>query len=611
MDDSSADRFLTAWPRAARVALGALGALAVAFYLLQGSWLAPNHVDEGLLLGYLQLLADGGRPYRDFIDVYGLLSWPPPQLAFELAHQQVWGVRVYVWLIKLAAVAACFGLVRRLSGPAYAALAALWLTLWLGLRWQLLQAPYAFLPALLLSLGAWLCLLRGPLGSERLNRAAAAVLVGCTLCVKLNSGAFLLVGAAFHTFYVRSALPAEAVRTGPSAAVRDRFWTGLQLFGLLLVLAAFLLFIRRHFQPGYWLYLIWPLLLALWLGWSERVSAAEAPARLRQTLELLAISCGTALGVLACFVGPERVGPYLGDTVALLSRLEYSAELPAFGEPGRYVGFNEHGWMQLPWLVTLVAQLAVARTQRAGLVPRPLVGCVVLFAFNLFALYSRSDESHVHQASLLGVPTLWVAFQALHASYPRGSRARRVIPGLAGLLSLFAVASLGVRPSLAALRPGRGDFAAPALRHLHYRLAHDPYVRPVSPQLNDRKWDRALDQAAQQLAALTEPGEQVLLLSRDELWLFAAGVRPVGGRHRYLYYLVRNAHLDRAGFDALAPPGLLQDLLTHPPRVMVGAYGANELLDAFPEIRALRDKNYQLAAKFQLYLVYVQKGAQL
>lgn len=597
--------------KGARMSLGVVAMLGVAFYLLQGIRLAPNHVDEGLLLGYLQLLADGGRPYHDFIDIYGLLSWPLPLAAFQLAGQQVWGVRIYVWLVKLAAVGACYLLVGRLVGRRPALLAALWLTLWLGLRWQLLQAPYAFLPALVLSLGAWLFLLRGPFASERLNQAIAAVLTGCTLCVKLNSGAFLLAGALFLLFYVRGAASGAPGAGTRGNDPRTRWWSAVQLAGLLLVLAAFLLFIRGHFQPGYWLYLVWPLLLVTSLGWSQRAPAAEVPGRLLEALRFGALSLASALLVLVCFVGPSSVLPYLRDTGALLGQLDYASPLPALGAPGRYVGFNEHYWMQLPWLVTLVAQLALMRARRAGPVPRELAGSVVLFAFNLFALYSRSDESHVHQASLLGIPTLFVSFELLATSWPPGRWPRRATLALAVLLSAFAIVSLGVRPSFEPLRADPGDFAAPALRHLKYRHARDPYVRPVSDKLDDWRWDRALDHAAREVDTLTERGEPVLLLSRDELLLFAAQVRPVGGRYRYLYYLVRNAHLGRAGFEALAPPGLLADLLAHPPRVIVAAYGANELLDAFPEIRRLRDSQYVMHAKFQLYFVYVHRDAHL
>src|SRR6187455_1420547 len=78
-----------------------LALLLVAFYLVQNARIATNHTDGGLILTYIDDIANGRYPHRDFIDAYGPLNWPMPVLFYKLAGHQEWGVRIWLLLLKL------------------------------------------------------------------------------------------------------------------------------------------------------------------------------------------------------------------------------------------------------------------------------------------------------------------------------------------------------------------------------------------------------------------------------------------------------------------------------------------------------------------------------
>ena len=119
---------------------------AVAAYLAQHLRIAENPVDGGLILGYVQHLADGERWFHDMIDSYGVANWVLPVLGYELAGERVLGIRVALWLQKLAAVVLGYGLVARLADRFHAWLAVVWMTLLLGLPWSYLHSAYPFVP---------------------------------------------------------------------------------------------------------------------------------------------------------------------------------------------------------------------------------------------------------------------------------------------------------------------------------------------------------------------------------------------------------------------------------------------------------------------------------
>ena len=153
---------------------GASLALAAAFYLVQHCRLPPNAVDGALILGYLEEMSRGGLPYWDFIDVYGPLNWIFPTLFYYGAGREVWGVRLWVLILKLLSVGMTYKLVSRLSNGFYALLAVAWMTVLLGQPWQFFQTPYACHTALPLVLWAWYLILAPPSDHRLLSAILAA-----------------------------------------------------------------------------------------------------------------------------------------------------------------------------------------------------------------------------------------------------------------------------------------------------------------------------------------------------------------------------------------------------------------------------------------------------
>jgi hypothetical protein len=572
-----------------------LGALAAALYMALPLRSSPNPVDGGLLYGYLQTLADGGRPFHDFLDVYGVAHWPLLLAAHELAGQHMLGVRVLLWLLKLLTLLAAHRLVLRLADRRAAWLSTLCLTVLLGLPWDYLQTPYAFVPVQLLSLLV-LLLLTG--AGRRAALLGAGVLTGIALCMKLNSGAFILGGGLISVAYFREepeAAPGPA--TPPSLA-----WHSLRSAGLVALVAILGAFVRPHFDGYYFLYLAVPVLLcALWAR--STPDALGMRARLRDAVLYAGASLGTALGYLALVVGPGSVPRYFSEVGAILLRLRYHSPLPALAQPGRYVGFNEWLWPQLPWLVTLLgAGLFVhARSSR-----RPLSGRLgTLFAAytcQLFVIYARSDETHLLQALPLTFVTLFVLLHAL----AQRLAGRAPWHGAAVALALCWTASLASWPGLSRLL-GPGDWHGPRLAGLWYVDDRFDHYRRNPGTLDLRSWDATTDAAAQYIASISSPGTRTLLLEPTELLSFASGTVPAGGRHHYLFYLVQAGFFTRADFDAVAPATLLPGLLRNPPEVIVNTFVPGLSEAAFPELRRLLARRYRLGRRFRHLNVWLRR----
>src|ERR1041385_2966494 len=93
----------------------ALVGACAAFYFFQFSTLSPNHTDEGLILQYIDDIAHGEWPFYDFIDAYGLLNWIFPVTFYEAFGETVWGVRMWMIVLKLVTLLSAYVLVSRLT----------------------------------------------------------------------------------------------------------------------------------------------------------------------------------------------------------------------------------------------------------------------------------------------------------------------------------------------------------------------------------------------------------------------------------------------------------------------------------------------------------------
>jgi len=114
--------------------------------------------------GMSDAMAHGERPFFDFVDAYGLFNWVFPVAFYKAFGNRVWGVRVWMIVLKIVTVALAYLLVHGLTlepiggaedigerplgrGRFYAAFAALFMTILLGAQWQTLQTAYAMTEA--------------------------------------------------------------------------------------------------------------------------------------------------------------------------------------------------------------------------------------------------------------------------------------------------------------------------------------------------------------------------------------------------------------------------------------------------------------------------------
>ncbi|HVU05624.1 MAG TPA: hypothetical protein VHE30_27940 [Polyangiaceae bacterium] len=615
--------------RGRRTALGGLrvaGAALLSFlYFFQSSTLGVNHTDEGLILGYIDRMAHGDHPFFDFVDAYGILNWVFPVLFYKAFGYRVFGVRVWMVVLKMISVFVAYALVRGLSrtpaagadagsrnsGKLYATLAAGWTALLLGAQWQSLQTAYAFLTVVPEVLGAWYFILCAPFSNPRRNAQAAGILTAVTIWTKLNTGMFLLAGGLFSYFYWipdRFEGPRAESARPPKPLVLARALGALAYGGL------FVFFIRQYFDVWFFLFLVVPLILGV--GWSLGVPLREEvdePARhLTPFVTYLSTTATLGVTILVLYYG-KHAFEYVRELRGILSHIKYTAPFPLPGEPGHYVGLNERYWLELPWVVTalFLVWLAVTHHRNRGAelfgtewpARRARVSSLfVLVTLHTFVMYARADETHVYQAVVLHAPVLFVLLSELDA-FVRPSL--RSVARLA-LVALYVMQTLSllVVPTADSFSIRVSEWQNPKLAHLRYRPAHSPYVREDSPNLTDRDWDQAEDDAAAYVKSISEPDEEILLLTANRLVYLNSDTRPLGGRYHFYFYLVSVGLLDRAGFDALVPRAVLDDILQYPPRVIVGAIGWEPLAAAFPEFAWLRDNNYEKTRNFRHIVIH-------
>jgi hypothetical protein len=120
----------------------------------------------------------------------------------------------------------------------------------------------------------------------------------------------------------------------------------------------------------------------------------------------------------------------------------------------------------------------------------------------------------------------------------------------------------------------------------------------------DHEWDHVEDDAAAYVKSISVPEEQMLLLTANRLVYYNSDTRPVAGRFDFFFYLASVGLLDRAGINQLVPAGIVQDILIHPPRIIVSSIGHVPLADVFPEFVMLRENWYQQTRHFRHILIY-------
>ena len=172
--------------------LGLLFAIALVVQLI-GARRALGPYDECLALYGADRVLHGGRPYRDFLTLYG-----PAQFYLLALWLKIFGVsalagRVYDAFIKAGIVCASFALVTRLASRRYAILAFTAVVLWLTCI-DHAAYNYSAYPALLLSLISCLFFSRYLKDPSKLwPLFVAGVLVGITVCFRHDFGFYLCI----------------------------------------------------------------------------------------------------------------------------------------------------------------------------------------------------------------------------------------------------------------------------------------------------------------------------------------------------------------------------------------------------------------------------------
>jgi hypothetical protein len=611
-------------------------AVLAALYFFQSSTLAPNHTDEGLIIQYIDSMAHGDKPFFDFVDAYGLLNWIFPVAFYEAFGNRVWGVRMWMIVLKLLTLGAAYVLTRALasgrenttngsaassggfiSGRFYAAFAVLWTAILLGAQWQSLQTAYAFVTVMPMTLAAWYFLVEVPPGKERRNVVLASLLTAATIWTKLNTGMYLLAGGLF-TYFFWLPVPSEDAGQKPRENAAASVWlTRARAVGAVAYGVLFTLSMRQHFNGWFFLYLFVPLTICV--AWALYATVARAPKEVRALAHLrpfglyLALTLGVSLVVLFGYYG-RYAGMYVKELTGILSWIHYTAAFPPLGKPGSYIGLNEYYWLQLPiavtalfvlWLV-LGAKFGSATFGEAWPRRRAQVSSVfMLLTLHTFVMYARCDETHIFQALVLSVSVFFVLLAQVDLLLHQWRSVTRMPLRLATFtLGVFLASTLFVVPRAAAFELRRGDWWSPKLEHLLYREKFGRYVRDVSPNLFDHDWDIAEDDAAHYIKSVSLRNEDVLLLTANRLLYFNSETKPIGGRYQFFFYLISVGLLDREGFDHLVPRRVVDDILERPPRIIVSQLGIVPIADAFPELQYLRDNAYVQTHHFRHILIY-------
>ncbi|HEX7672261.1 MAG TPA: hypothetical protein VF395_21845 [Polyangiaceae bacterium] len=626
------------------LAYGTLAVLA-ALYFFQSSTLAPNQTDDGLLLQYIDAMAHGERPFFDFVDAYGLVNWILPVTFYKAFGNRVWGVRMWMILLKVITVAAAYLLTHALAreplvtelpgtggaadeesrgktgplgrGHFYAGFSALFTTILLGAQWQSLQTAYAFITVMPIVLFGWYFLLCAPLRDPKKNVAVAALLTAMAIWTKLNTGMYLFAGGLFsYFFWVPRTLDGEA-SSGEGRKTERRIFVQLRVVGAMAYAVLFSLSIRRYFNVWFFLFLTLPLVIGL--GWSmiattrSEASKVDPRAHLEPFFRYLLTTLALSLLVLFGYYG-KHAGEYARELSGILSHIKYTAPFPALGKPGLYVGLNEYYWLELPWLLTALFVVWIFAGSGRGAPtfgeewPRrraQVSSLFVLITLHTFVMYARSDETHIFQALVLVMPVLFVVLAQLDA-FLCARRPSIRFPLRFGLVSfgLLYAGTLAVMPTMDAFAIGQSDWTSPKFEHLRYRRLNSPYVREFATQLYDRDWDIADDQAAAYVKSISLHDEEMLLLTANRLVYLNSDTRPIGGRYHFFFYLASVGLLDREGFDALVPKSVVDDILERPPRVIVAGIGWVPLAVVFPEFAWIRDNYYEQTRHYRHIIVY-------
>lgn len=600
-----------------------VGVAILVFYFAQSVRLPPNTVDGALILGYLEEISRGNLPFWGFVDVYGPLNWVFPYLFYRMADQEAWGVNVWMIVLKVVTIGVTIKLIKKLANGFYALLAACVTVILLGELWQLLNTPYASHTSYPLVVVVWYLALYAPFRRWRINVIIAGLLTAVVLWTKLNTGFFLLAGGLFYYFYwapvpARFSSPIKPVQTGDS--VRTRHFRFVQYFGLVAYGAVFFAYIWRHFNYMYFLYLCMPMLIGL--GWTLREIQTRQRANqpVVHHIEMwLIFAVSTFLGWVTFFLayyGPSGGLDYLSEQFKILTSITYEQPFLAPGAKSYYQAFSSFYWLQLPWLATALFCLWMALRHRKAkpqgdrdasrLADIQMGGLWLFFTMHSFVIYPRSDEAHMFQAIIATVPILFLILFHLEKLVVR--RRLKLFRSTTALAVGLACSTLAIVPTFKVFADDPGDWYGARMRYLKYRPKKLEGVGNTSPNITDHNWDIVTNRTSICVDMLTKDGEEVLVLTSNQLVNYISKTIPFGEGYRYLFYLMINDLLDRETLESIIPERIRYRLLHQPPRVIVSAMGLQPMQRYYPELIPLLNEKYSIVQSYAHKLIYLPKS---
>jgi len=232
-------------------------------------------------------------------------------------------------------------------------------------------------------------------------------------------------------------------------------------------------------------------------------------------------------------------------------------------------------------------------------------GLWLFFAMHSFVIYPRSDEAHMFQSIIATVPILFLLLFHLEKLLVR----RRL--GLFRISLTVAVAlacsTLASVPTFEVFAYDRGDWYGDRLRYLKYRPKKLLGVGNTSFTISDHDWDVAMNRTSICVDMLTQDGEEVLVLTSNQLINYQSKTTPFGEGYRYLFYLMINDLLDRDTLESMVPKDTIYRIKHHPPRVIVSALNIQPMQRYYPELIPLMDEQYEVVQNYAHKLIYLPK----
>jgi hypothetical protein len=165
-----------------------------------------------------------------------------------------------------------------------------------------------------------------------------------------------------------------------------------------------------------------------------------------------------------------------------------------------------------------------------------------------------------------------------------------------------AMTTIGILPRLSALKWDQSVWHSKRLEYLKFFDENKIVQHNIDVYAN---------QAAAYIDKITKDGTPILNLSDNQLINFNSHTISVGGKYRFLFYLLSNQFINRDLFDRLAPPFFLETIFNNPPPVAVGDLARSPLLESVPEFGVLLRNQYSIAKRFGHIIVYANKGTQI